>query len=84
MPIAFFYVPRTGFEPARPLRAPPPQSGLSTSFNTWAFTVHFFSYTGVQISRFNTLFPKIFFYLLLSGQYYSKSSAFTRFGCFYK
>ena len=30
-------VPRTGFEPARPLRAPPPQSGLSTSFNTWAF-----------------------------------------------
>jgi site-specific DNA recombinase len=30
------YVPRTGFEPARPLRTPPPQSGLSTNFNTWA------------------------------------------------
>jgi len=42
-------VPRTGFEPARPLRAPPPQSGLSTSFNTWADDPAFLS--GLQISQ---------------------------------
>lgn len=44
-------VPRTGFEPARPLRAPPPQSGLSTSFNTWAG--RFFFVSGLQISQQN-------------------------------
>lgn len=31
-----FLVPRAGFEPARPKRAPAPQAGLSTNFNIWA------------------------------------------------
>ncbi len=30
-----FFVPTTGFEPAR-LLAPPPQDGMSTNFTTWA------------------------------------------------
>ncbi len=33
-----FSVPRTGLEPARPLRAPAPQAGVSTNFTTWANT----------------------------------------------
>lgn len=33
----FCFVPTTGFEPAHPNRIPPPQSGVSTIFTTWAF-----------------------------------------------
>ncbi len=45
-----------------PLRAPPPQSGLSTSFNTWAFfsmKKNDFQF-GLQISGQITLLPKFF------------------------
>jgi hypothetical protein len=42
----FFPVPRTGLEPAH-LAAPPPQSGVSTNFTTWADIF----YKGLQIYK---------------------------------
>lgn len=33
---SLLFVPRTGLEPARPIRAPAPQAGVSTDFTTWA------------------------------------------------